>query len=346
VRSRLHLQIPQVFILVMLVVLLAGAFHAGIPLGGIMGDALVRLVMNGVLVMSMIPMLNAGLGVNFGLPVGICAGLLGMCLAVNFRLTGLAGLFGAMLISIPIGAVLGYLYGRLLNRVKGREEIAGTFVGFSFISIMNFFWAVAPFTNPTMLWPIGGQGLRPVIGLQGYFAKVLNHSWSFRLGDLTVPFGMLVFFACLAVLLHLFFHTRAGTAMVATGENEVFAGLSGVDVKAIRTLAVILSTVLAAWGICVYAQSYGFLELYSAPLMMAFPAASAIFLGGSLGHRTAVIQAVIGTFLFQTTYVISGPIANALLVPEVAEIFRMILTNGVILYAMLYEGGRRRRVQG
>jgi simple sugar transport system permease protein len=102
---------------------------------------------------------------------------------------------------------------------------------------------------------------------------------------------------------------------------------------------------LGAWGICVYAQSYGFIELYSAPLMMAFPAASAIFLGGSLGHRTSIVQAVIGTFLFQTTYVISGPIANALLVPEVAEILRMILTNGVILYAMLYEGGSARHAQ-
>jgi simple sugar transport system permease protein len=343
---RLHLQIPQVFILAMLGILMVAAFHAEIPLAGIMGDALVRLVMNGVLVMSMIPMLNAGLGVNFGLPVGICAGLLGLCLAVNFRLTGFPGLFGAMLFSVPVGAVFGYLYGKLLHRVKGREEIAGTFVGFAFISIMNFFWAVAPFTNPAMLWPIGGQGLRPVIGLKEYFAKALNHSWTIRLGELAVPAGMLAFFACLALLLHLFFRTRSGAAMVATGENEVFAGLSGVDVKAIRTLAVILSTVLAAWGICVYAQSYGFIELYSAPLMMAFPAASAIFLGGSLGHRTAVIQAVIGTFLFQTTYVISGPIANALLVPEVAEIFRMILTNGVILYAMLYEGARRRRAQG
>lgn len=341
-----HLQIPQIFILAMLVFLMAAAFHAGIPLSGILGDAMVRLVMNGVLVMSMIPMLNAGLGVNFGLPVGICAGLLGMCLSVNLRLTGFCGLFGAMLMSVPVGVVFGYLYGRLLHRVKGREEIAGTFVGFSFISIMNFFWAVAPFTNPVMLWPIGGQGLRPVIGLQGYFAKALNHLWVIRLGGLAVPAGMLVFFTCLALLLHLFFRTSAGAAMVATGENEVFAGLSGVNVRGVRTLAVILSTVLAAWGICVYAQSYGFMELYSAPLMMAFPAASAIFLGGSLGHRTAVVQAVFGTFLFQTTYVISGPIANALLVPEVAEIFRMILTNGVILYAMLYEGGRRRRAQG
>lgn len=343
--KKLNLQIPQVFILGMLAVFMAAAFYAGIPLSGIMGDSLVRLVMNGVLVVSMVPMLNAGLGVNFGLPVGICAGLLGLCLAVNLRLTGPAGLSAALIFSVPFGVLLGYLYGRLLDRVRGREEIAGTFVGFSFISIMNLFWAVAPFTNPSMLWPIGGHGLRPVIGLKGYFAKVLNNAWVIRLGDMTVPAGMLVFFAVLCIGLRFFFKTKSGAAINAVGENEVFAGLSGVNVRRMRSVAVVLSTVLAAWGICVYAQSYGFIELYSAPLMMAFPAASAIFLGGSLGQRTAVVQAVIGTFLFQTTYVISGPIANALLVPEVAEIFRMILTNAIILYAMLYEGGRSRRAQ-
>jgi simple sugar transport system permease protein len=340
-----HLQIPQVFILAMLTMLMGAAFWVGIPLSGILGDSLVRLVMNGVLVLSMVPMLNAGLGVNFGLPVGICAGLLGMCIAVNFRITEMAGLLCAMAFSVPLGAAFGYLYGRLLLRVKGREEIAGTFVGFSFISLMNLFWAVAPFTNPSMLWPIGGKGLRPVIGLSGSFAKVLNHSWVIHMGALVIPLGMLLFFAALCLVLRLFFRTKIGMAFNAVGEGEVFSRLSGVDVRWVRTLAVILSTVLAAWGICVYAQSYGFIELYSAPLMMAFPAASAIFLGGSLGKRTSILQAVIGTFLFQTTYVISGPIANALLVSEVAEILRMILTNAIIIYAMLYEGGRARHAR-
>lgn len=338
-----YLQIPQIFILAFLAVLIAVAFYARLPLKAMIADSLVRLVMNGVLVLSLVPMLNAGLGVNFGLPVGICAGLLGMCLALNSSLTGFAGLFSAMIFSVPIGSGLGYIYGKLLQRMKGREEIAGTFVGFSFISIMNLFWATAPFSNPAMLWPIGGKGLRPVIGLSDSFAKVLNHLWTVDLGGLVIPAGMLLFFYLLCAALHMFFRTRIGAALVAMGENEAFAMLSGVDVQGTRTLAVILSTVLAAWGICVYSQSYGFVELYSAPLMMAFPAASAIFLGGSLGRRTSIVQAVIGTFLFQSVYVISGPIANALLVPEVAEIFRMILTNAIIIYAMLYEGGRLRQ---
>jgi simple sugar transport system permease protein len=128
--------------------------------------------------------------------------------------------------------------------------------------------------------------------------------------------------------------------MTAVGERESFARLAGIRIPRIRILAVILSTIIAALGICVYAQSYGFLELYDAPLMMAFPAASAILVGGSMGRHTRMAHVVLGTFLFQTTYLISGPIANELMLPEVAEIFRLMITNGIILYALLYEGGK------
>ncbi len=337
-----RLAIPQLFIIAFLLVLMATAHGVGLPLPSLLGDSLVRLVMNGVLVLSLVPMLNAGLGVNFGLPVGISAGLLGLCLAVNFRFSGLPGLLAAMAFSVPITILFGAIYGRLLQRVRGREEIAGTFMGFSFISLMNLFWAVAPFTNPAMLWPIGGQGLRPTIGLASTFAKALNRLWAVHLGTFTIPIGLLGFFAVLCLLVGLFFRTQLGLAINAVGENERFATLSGINVPRARGMAVILSTVVAAWGICVYAQSYGFLELYSASLMMAFPAASAIFMGGSTGRRASLTQVVLGNFLFQTTYSISGPVANELLVPQAAEILRMILTNGIILYALLYEGGKAR----
>lgn len=330
---------PQVIILSFVVVMAAVALFLKIDVRAIFGDALVRLAMNGVLVLSLVPMFNAGIGLNFGLPVGIVAGLLGMCLAVNFRMSGLAGFISALFFSVPIAVFCGAIYSRILNRVSGREEIAATFVGFSFVCLMNLFWATAPFSNLVMLWPIGGHGMRPTIGLQNYFGKALNSLWSVNVAGVKVPLGLLLFFGLLGYLVHLFMRTRIGRALEAVGENETFAALSGVDVSRVRTLAVILSTVLGAWGICVYAQSYGFIELYDAPLMMAFPAASALLIGGATGGRTAIAQVIVGTFLFQTVYVLSAPITNELLIPEAAEILRMIVTNCVILYALLHRGG-------
>lgn len=332
---------PQVIILIFLAAMLAAAAFLRIDVKTILSDSLVRLAMNGVLVLSLAPMFNAGAGLNFGLPVGVVAGLLGMCLTVNFRITGLTGFLSAMLFSVPIGVLFGYLYAKILNRVAGREEIAATFVGFSFVCLMNLFWATAPFENPVMLWPIGGHGMRPTIGLQNYFGKALNDLWTVGIAGVRVPGGLLLSFCLLGLLLHLFFQTKIGRALQAVGENETFAAISGIDVRRIKMLAVVLSTVLAAWGICFYAQSYGFIELYDAPLMMAFPAASALLIGGASGGLTSVAQAALGAYLFQTTYILSAPIANELLIPEAAEILRMIVTNCVILYALLHRGGVR-----
>jgi simple sugar transport system permease protein len=289
--------------------------------------------------LSLVPMLNAGIGINFGLPVGIIAGLIGLCVAINFRITHLAGFLTALVCSVPICVIFGMLYARLLKRVAGKEEIAATFVGFSLVSASDVFWATAPFDNPAMLWPIGGPGMRPLIGLKDYFEKVLNASWAFSVVGITVPVGLLLCFGLLCGGLHLFFKTKTGKAILAVGENETFARLAGIDVQKVRTAAVVLSTLIGAWGIAVYAQSYGFVELYDAPLMMAFPAASAILIGGAIGRRATICHVILGTYLLQTTYILSAPIANAILIPEVAEILRMMITNLVILYAMLHRGG-------
>lgn len=339
-RTNLLNNIPQLFISTFLVMMVIIAGFIDIPVGGLISDSLVRLVMNGVLVLSMVPMLNAGMGINYGLPVGIVAGLLGMSIAVNFNFFGIFGFLGSIILSLPIAVLFGMLYAKILEVVKGREEIAGIFIGFSLIYLMSFFWAVAPFTNPQMLYPIGGQGMRPTIGLSNFFGKSLNELWLLNIRSLTLPLGMLIFFALLCILVYLFFKTKVGMAITAVGENETFVLLSGIDIRKMRTLAVIISTVLGAAGICVYAQSYGFLELYNAPLMMAFPAASAVLIGGARRGRTTVLQVVAGAFLFQSIYVFSTPLANRLLVPEASEIMRVMITNMVILYALLYEGGR------
>ncbi len=56
-------------------------------------ESLIKLAMNGVLVLSLLPMLNGGMGLNFGLSVGITSGLVGMCIGINMRLSGLVGFF-------------------------------------------------------------------------------------------------------------------------------------------------------------------------------------------------------------------------------------------------------------
>lgn len=326
---------PQIIISAFLILLIGLSYILHMDLFVLMNESMVKLVMNGVLVLSLIPMLNVGAGMNFGLPVGIIGGLVGMCLAVNFRMTGFYGFFMSILFTLMICTLLGWIYGLILNRVKGREEIAGIFIGFSFIPLMNYFWTLAPFQNREMLYPIGGQGLRPKISLENYFNHILDNYGLISIGNIEIPVGLIVIFAIICLFLYLYFRTKIGRATIAVGENEAFAKLSGINISQTRLIAIIISTIIAGFGICIYAQSYGFIQLYDEPLSMAFPAVSAILIGGSTGKKTFIFEAILGTYLLQSMYLLSVPIANEILVPELTEILRTFITYGIILYALL-----------
>lgn len=334
--------LPQWIIIGYLFILLVLVKFTGISYIDIINESLVKWVMNGVLVISLLPMINVGAGRNFGLPIGISAGLVGMCMALEFKLTGWTGFLISISCGSAVAILFGYVYSLVLNRLKGNEEIVATFAGFSFIPVMNFFWTLAPFKNRQMLYPVGGEGLRPKINLDQYFGGVLDNFMVLNLGSLHIPIGLIVFFGAIGYGLYRFQKTRMGATMAAIAQNEKFVQLSGVDVNRYRTYAIIMSTVLAAVGIAVYSQSYGILHLYDGPFMMAFPAVSAILIGGASRKKATVFQAMVGTYLYQTTFLVSVPVANTLLIPEMAEVMRMIITNGIILYAFLHEGVKKR----
>lgn len=328
---------PQLIMAAYMLVLLAVTVVIDMNLVDIINDALIKWAMNGVIVLSLIPMINVGAGRNFGMAVGLSAGLLGMVFAVNMRLTSWAGLISSMAVGSLIAAALGFLYAKILNQLKMNEEIVGTFIGYSFIPVMNIFYTFVPVTNRQMLYPIGGQGLRPKVNLDIYFGQILDNLWQIKIGKLVIPLGLLLFLWGIGALLWAFSKTRTGMIFSAIAENERFVQIVGISVNRYRTIGIMMSTILAAVGVVVYSQSYGILHLYDGPFMMSFPAVSAIVIGGAGKKNATVINALVGTFLYQTTYLLSIPVANALLIPEMAEILRTIVTSGIILYAFIFE---------
>ena len=301
----------------------------------LMGDALVKFAMSAVLVVSMVPMMRAGMGLNFGMPIGVSAGLLGMCVSLNMGWTGGVGFGGALLGAVAAGGLFGYVYGRVLNAARGREEIVGVYLGLSLMPLMSIFWTLAPFTNRKMLYPVGGVGLRPRIGLQPFFAEVLNTAMEVQVGPLNVPVGLLIFVALVLGGVALFYQTALGQTFSVVGENERYARILGIGVERRRIFSAMFSTVLAAVGICVYAQSYGFVELYEGATAMTFPAVCALLIGGARTWNASAWNALLGVAIYQTMYLLSTPVANAYLASETTELFRMVVTNGVILYAFL-----------
>ena len=161
-------------LLIFLLVMIAVSCYMGIPIRPLLTDMLIRLPMNGVFVLSLLPMLNAGMGFNFGMPVGIIAGLISISTVMNFEITGVKGFLCVLLLTILISFVFGRIYGRILIKASGTEEITGNFLGLSIIPLSCLLWVTIPFDNPVMVFPIAGKGMRPKIGLEGYFDKIIE----------------------------------------------------------------------------------------------------------------------------------------------------------------------------
>ncbi len=173
--------------------------------------------------------------------------------------------------------------------------LVATYTGFSVVFLMSIVWLVIPLDHPEMGWPIG-KGLRHTISLESSFAQILNNFMSFEIGKLKIPTGLILFFFAMCAIQWVFSRTKTGVAMKASGDNPNFALASGINVDKCRILGSVLSTTLGAIGIIVYAQSYGFIQLYEAPLMMAFPAVAAVLIGGASAKKVKISHVIIGTF--------------------------------------------------
>lgn len=326
--------LPRLIIITLFVVLCIMAVVMKLPLPMIISDILVRFGMNGLLVLAMVPGILCGIGLNFGLPIGVLAGVVAGLLSIEWGLKGWVGFWTAIIISIPLGAIVGYLYGLLLNKVKGSEMMVGTYAAFSAVALMCIGWLLLPFKSGELKWPIG-QGLRTTITLDNYYGKILDNFLAFNIFGVKIPTGLILFVIVCSFLLWLFLKSKTGIKMVAAGSNPKFAQASAIPANKMRIIGTMISTMISAAGIVVYAQSFGFYQLYNAPQMMAMGAVAAILIGGASTGKAQIKHIFIGTILFQGLLALGLPVANAL-VPQgnLSEVLRIIISNGIILYAL------------
>jgi len=113
-----------------------------------------------------------------------------------------------------------------------------------------------------------------------------------------------------------------------------FARASGVNIDRARIISTVLSTVIGGVGILLYQQSFGFIQLYQAPLFMAFPAVAAILIGGASVNKASILNVMLGTFLFQGILTMTPSVINSVLQTDMSEVIRIVLSNGMILYAL------------
>ena len=320
--------------------LIVGVF-TGFNLSVLLTDSLMLFGLWALLVLAMVPSIQSGTGPNFALPIGVTSGLLAMVVVANFNFMGWTFILLSALLAIVFGTITGYLYGRLMNAVKGSEMAIAPYTGFAITFFFGIVWLVIPIHHSNMIFFLGG-GLRHFIDLSVWNADSIISGWlSFEFFGVTIRTGekLLIAIACFAMWL--FFRTKTGIAISAVGSNPMFAKSTGINVDRMRIIANILSNVIAALGIIVYANGFNFIQLYDAPLMMAFPAVAAVLVGGASARRANVGNVLLGAFIFQGLMAISLPVlSNVLPAHEIINPVRMGLQNGIILYALTQMSAR------
>lgn len=337
---------PRLIISLFLVALFIAAPAAGVDLGSSIDNVLGRFGMFSILVLSMLPMVQSGCGLNFGVPIGIIGGILGGVTSIEFGLTGFLGILFAMFLGVVFAAIFGAAYGFLLNRIKGDEMLIATYVGYSFVAFMSIAWVLLPYHNPVSVLSYGGSGLRQQIPVANYWMEniktasgthstgIISNFLSFQIAGVKIPVGMFLLFAFMAFLVWAFFKTKVGTSMTAVGSNPEYAKAAGININRMRLISVIMSTSIAAIGIIVYQQSYGYIQLYTAPLAFTFQSVAAILIGGASINKASITNVIIGTLLFQGILTMTPIVINGALHIDISEILRIIVTNGMIIYAL------------
>jgi len=317
-----------------LVVLILGVVN-GFTFSRLLSDSLHFFGVWAILALANVPSIQSGTGPNFALPIGIVSGLLAMVLVLAAGFTGMGFIIVAGIVAIVIGSTSGYLYGRLMNAVKGSEMAIAPYTGFAITAAFSLVWLSIPIRHPNMIFFLG-DGLRHQIPLDYFRADlILANFLYFEIFGVEIRTGELLVVATACALMYLFFRTKTGISISAVGRNPMFAKATGLNVDRSRVIANMMSTAIAAFGVIVYAQGFGFIQLYDFPMMMAFPAVASILVGGASGQRAKVTNALIGTFLFQGLLAIALPVFTRVLGGAgVVNPLRMVIQNGIILYAL------------
>ncbi|MCL2200466.1 MAG: hypothetical protein FWB75_00740 [Oscillospiraceae bacterium] len=461
-------------VVLLFLLITAGAFWAaGMSTVMFFSELFTRIGRNLFLVLALLIPVVAGLGLNFAVGIGAMSAQIALFLIILWGGQGLTGIMFVALLSIPIAVFLGYIVGKLFNKMKGAEMIGGMVANLFFGGFYNFlflfvFGGVITITTPGLTTgtgvgvlnaiEMGTFGMRQALDnvhmfhlLQVAFwglaalivlviisnairkipitlkgpggllkslvvlvilgiAYALNyiiepfHEWLYvdrlrglygvwivAFGAMLVPLvsfirskvgekppafqkntvkylviGILVFLltlqpeiyngldrvripvftyiiiAVLCIIITWFQNTRLGQNMRTIGHDRAVATAAGINVDRTRIIAMMISTVLAAFGHLIFMQNVGVMVTYGGHEFVALYAVAALLVGGASVAKASIKHAVIGVIIFHAFFILA-PFAGMRLFGSalIGEYFRMVVANAVIAFALIMHGWKR-----
>lgn len=195
--------IDNIVTIIFLTLTIAGILIAQQPIHILVNDIVRRFARNTFLVLALIIPVLAGMGLNFGIVVGAMAAQAAVIFVADMGWNGLFGLSMAILISIPISIILGWMIGKLLNKTRGLEMITSLLLSLFaqgvwlliYLALMGRF---IPIRTKELLIP-GGIGIRNTVNLGDGMGTGIKYSLA-NLSQMPFFLAMTVFLGILSLI--------------------------------------------------------------------------------------------------------------------------------------------------
>jgi simple sugar transport system permease protein len=130
--------------------------------------------------------------------------------------------------------------------------------------------------------------------------------------------------------------------MRTVGHDRGIATAAGINVDRTRIIAMIMSTLLAAYGQIISMQNFGVMQTYGAHSQVGVYAIAALLVGGATVTKASVRHALVGVLLFHSLFILA-PIAGRELMGSalIGEYFRVFVANAVIAIALIMHAWKR-----
>ena len=327
-----------------------------IPISGfsslfLLNEIMTRLSRNTFLILSLLIPIMAGMGLNFGMTLGAMAAEIALIFTSDWQIWGIPGIVLAMIMSIPISAVLGLVCGKILNAAKGREMITSYIISFFMngvyqLVVLYMMGSIIPIVHNNIKLP-RGYGVRASVDLTR-IRKALDNVLSVNIGGVNIPVLTLLIIAAMCLVIVWFRRTKLGQDMRAVGQDMEVARAAGIDVEGTRIISIVISTVLAGIGMVIYLQNMGDMATYSSHSQIGMFCIAALLVGGASVDKASIGNVFLGVILFHTMFILA-PSAGAKITSNevVGEYFRVFVSYGVITVALvMYETKKRRAKAG
>ncbi len=335
--------VPIMFVIICAICIPLSGFSPGY----LMDEIITRMGRNIFLILSLLIPIMAGMGLNFGMTLGAMAGQIGLILVADWQIWGIPGIILAMILSIPISIGLGILCGTFLNRAKGREMVTSYIISY-FISglyqlvVLYMMGSIIPIIHSSIKLP-RGYGIRNTTSLLN-MRQSLDNLLALRIGGVKIPVLTFIIIAVLCLVIVWFRKTKLGQDMRAVGQDMEVARDAGINVDRTRIISIVISTVLAGFGMIIYLQNMGNLSTYNSHSQIGMFCIAALLVGGASVDKASISNVFVGVILFHLMFIVA-PSAGAKVTGDsmVGEYFRVFISYGVITIALImYETKKRR----